>query len=255
MFASYIGFVAEILVAILLIATSWSCYTLGQKISVFKADETAMRTVIRELVDASETAERAIIGLRAALSESQRHLSNKLEEADRINTQLSAQILKINGLIEQTETVASDVRDVVHQGHITRGVLEQTLQTLTSPTTELTLDKPLTPPSMAHNPDSVTPLHARVDAEPMLRAFSDDRLSPPASKAIAPQRAVHSVLDARAIQQVLETSLKPHVVSQQVVVSTPEAVSTPSDVRLTKAAAIAQGLVERAMKRLDAQAA
>ena len=79
----FVSFAADILVAILLVATIASSVRLSRRISRLKADEAALRTTIGDLVVASATAERAIAGLRATLDECDRTLAERLGTAER----------------------------------------------------------------------------------------------------------------------------------------------------------------------------
>jgi hypothetical protein len=88
----FITIVADCLVAILLTATIVTSVRLSQRINKLKADEAAMRTTIGELVMASETAERAIAGLRTTLAECDRTLAERLRTAERYAADLSAQV-------------------------------------------------------------------------------------------------------------------------------------------------------------------
>ena len=74
---------ADILVAILLVATIVSSVRLSRRITKLKADEAALRQTIGDLVMASSTAERAIVGLRATLDECDRTLADRLSTAER----------------------------------------------------------------------------------------------------------------------------------------------------------------------------
>lgn len=63
---------ADGLVAVLLVATIASSVRLSGRIATLKGDEAALRATIGELLGATEKAERAVAGLRAALSEGER---------------------------------------------------------------------------------------------------------------------------------------------------------------------------------------
>ena len=78
------GFVvlaADLLVGILLVATIISSVRLSRRITRLKTDESAMRSVVAELVAATDGAERAVAGLRAALAECDRDLAHHMEMA------------------------------------------------------------------------------------------------------------------------------------------------------------------------------
>ncbi len=80
--SAIITLLADSLVAVLLVATILSSVGLSRKITRLKADEMAMRTTIAELMLATETAERAIAGLRTTLGDCDRTLADRLRTAD-----------------------------------------------------------------------------------------------------------------------------------------------------------------------------
>lgn len=90
----------ESLVAILLLLTILYCVRLNNQLRRLKTDETTMRATIAELVTATETAERAIAGLRATVRETEATLGERLREAERYcadmvkNTEAGADVLK-----------------------------------------------------------------------------------------------------------------------------------------------------------------
>ena len=87
-----ITIIADLLVAVLLTATIATSVRLSRRITKLKADETAMRATIGELMIASETAERAIAGLRTTLGDCDRTLAERLRTAERYASDLSAQV-------------------------------------------------------------------------------------------------------------------------------------------------------------------
>jgi Domain of unknown function (DUF6468) len=56
----YLGFFVEGTVAILLMITVAYCFVLNTRLRRFRADEEALRTIIGELISATEIAERAV---------------------------------------------------------------------------------------------------------------------------------------------------------------------------------------------------
>lgn len=80
----------EALVAILLLFTILYCVRLNNQLKRLKADEGMFRRTIAELVTASETAERAIAGLKATVKESEETLGERLRTAE----QFSADIVR-----------------------------------------------------------------------------------------------------------------------------------------------------------------
>src|ERR687894_639315 len=86
--SAIITLLAESLVAVLLVATIVSSVGLSRRITRLKADEVAMRTTISELMHATETAERAIAGLRTTLGDCDRTLADRLRTAERYAAEL-----------------------------------------------------------------------------------------------------------------------------------------------------------------------
>jgi len=97
---------ADALVAVLLVATIASSVALSRRIARLKADEAAMRQTIGELVVASETAERAIAGLRTTLGDCDRTLAERLRTAERYAADLAEQV-------EAGETVMGRIMQIV----------------------------------------------------------------------------------------------------------------------------------------------
>src|ERR687894_1745480 len=88
----FVSIAADGLVAVLLAATIVTSVRLSRRITRLKADEAALRQTIGELVQASETAERAIAGLRTTLGECDRTLADRLRTAERYAADLASQV-------------------------------------------------------------------------------------------------------------------------------------------------------------------
>ena len=89
----------ECLVAVLLLFTILYCVRLNSQLSKLKSDEKAMQLTIAELMTATATAERAIIGLKTTVREADQSLSEQLKAAERYcdeiqtNTKAGAAVL------------------------------------------------------------------------------------------------------------------------------------------------------------------
>ncbi len=105
------GLTIESLVAILLLLTILYCARLNKQILRLKGDEQSMKTTIAELAAATASAERATIGLKATLRESETILSAKLREAE-IYSSTIAEYLKSG------EAVLSRLRKVAQAGKL-----------------------------------------------------------------------------------------------------------------------------------------
>jgi predicted nucleic acid-binding Zn-ribbon protein len=97
---------ADILVAVLLAATVVTSVGLSRRIARLKADEASLRSTIGELMQASETAERSIAGLRHTLQDCDRTLAERLRTAERYAADLAEQV-------EAGETVMGRIMQIV----------------------------------------------------------------------------------------------------------------------------------------------
>ena len=82
----------EGLVAVLLLLTILYCVRLNGQLKRLKADESAMKNTIAELVAATDKAERAIAGLKATVQETDQTLNESLVAAQRFSTDIAGQI-------------------------------------------------------------------------------------------------------------------------------------------------------------------
>jgi uncharacterized protein DUF6468 len=104
-----ITLLADILVAVLLVATIVSSVRLSRKIAVMKGDEAALRQTIGDLMVASNTAERAIAGLRGALDECDRTLAERLGTAERYAADIAAQVQAGEGVLARIGAIVSEM--------------------------------------------------------------------------------------------------------------------------------------------------
>ncbi|WP_372425115.1 DUF6468 domain-containing protein, partial [Salinarimonas chemoclinalis] len=118
---SVLMFLAEILVAVLLVACMITCARLGRRIARLQADEASMRRTIGELVTATDNAERAIAGLRATLGECDRTLAERLRTAERYAADLASQVEagesmmgRIMQIVENSRRAAAAPPPVAH---------------------------------------------------------------------------------------------------------------------------------------------
>lgn len=78
----------ESLVAILLLLTILYCVRLNNQLKRLKADGSSMQKTIAELITATETAERAIAGLKATVREAEETLGERLRSAEKFATEM-----------------------------------------------------------------------------------------------------------------------------------------------------------------------
>jgi hypothetical protein len=107
-----ITLLADFLVAVLLVATIASSLALSRKITRLKADEAAMRKIIAELMLATETAERAIAGLRTTLGDCDRTLADRLRTAERYAADLASQVEAGEAVVERIGQIVDASRHI-----------------------------------------------------------------------------------------------------------------------------------------------
>lgn len=107
-----INLAADLLLAILLVTTIVSSIVLSRRIARLKADESAMRKTVAELMVASETAERAIAGLRTTLGECDRTLADRLRTAERYAADLAGQVAAGETVMQRIAQIVQSSRDV-----------------------------------------------------------------------------------------------------------------------------------------------
>ena len=78
----------ESLVAILLLLTILYCIRLNEQLKRLKADGSSMQQTIAELITATESAERAIAGLKATVQEADETLGERLKAAGRYTIEM-----------------------------------------------------------------------------------------------------------------------------------------------------------------------
>ena len=82
----------EGLVAILLLLTILYCIRLNEQLKRLKADGTSMQQTIAELLTATESAERAIAGLKATVREADETLGERLKAAERYSIEMKQSV-------------------------------------------------------------------------------------------------------------------------------------------------------------------
>lgn len=101
-----VGLAIEGTVALLLVITIGYCILLNRKLGALRRDEGAMRALVRELTEATATAERAIQSLKTSAADWDRALGSRMRHAERINDQLG-------GHVDRAEPLAAELTDIV----------------------------------------------------------------------------------------------------------------------------------------------
>lgn len=105
--------VADLLVAVLLVATIATSWRLSGRMARMKADETAMRAVVAELLVATDSAERAIASLSGTVADSERNLAERLRSAEHCAALLARQIAAGDAVIGRVGEIAEISRRVM----------------------------------------------------------------------------------------------------------------------------------------------
>ncbi len=108
------GLTIESLVAVLLLLTILYCARLNARLKLLKADESAMKATIVELVNATERAERAIAGLKLTVQEAEETLAPQLRDADAFN-------LAMTENLRAGDDVLGRLRQIAHAGRLLNG--------------------------------------------------------------------------------------------------------------------------------------
>jgi hypothetical protein len=103
----YLGFFVEGTVAILLLITVGYCCLLNRRLRRFRADEEALRTIIGELVTATEIAERAIAGLKVTVRECDDNLGERLRAAERFSAEIDHQLAAGESVLRRVAQIAA----------------------------------------------------------------------------------------------------------------------------------------------------
>jgi Domain of unknown function (DUF6468) len=110
---SFLSLIIEIVVVILLGVTVTYCIILDRRLQKLRADEAAMRQTVVDLGLATDRAERAIEGLRVALSESDRTLGENLRTAEATSAELVETIRTGDEVMERIGKIVVSARRAV----------------------------------------------------------------------------------------------------------------------------------------------
>jgi hypothetical protein len=100
-------FIIETMVAVLLLFTILYCVRLNNGIMQLKGDEKTLKTTIAELITASETAERAIAGLKTTVREADQTLGERLRSAEKFSADIGRQIEAGKSILSRLAQIAA----------------------------------------------------------------------------------------------------------------------------------------------------
>ncbi|HUO00710.1 MAG TPA: DUF6468 domain-containing protein, partial [Bradyrhizobium sp.] len=113
-----LGMMIECLVAILLMLTIGYCMMLNRRLKLLRADEDALRATIAELITATEIAERAIAGLKAAAHDCETGLGERLGRAEILNTELDRKLAAGKHVVGDLIQIATAGRRATQNQHV-----------------------------------------------------------------------------------------------------------------------------------------
>ena len=87
---NFLPLTIESLVSILLLLTILYCIRLNEQLKRLKADGSSMQQTIADLITATNSAERAIAGLKDTVREADETLGQRLKDAERFNVEMRA---------------------------------------------------------------------------------------------------------------------------------------------------------------------
>jgi len=104
------GLVIESLVTVLLMLTIGYCMLLNKRLKRLKADEQSMKATIDELITATESAERAIGGLKHTVRDVDEKLGNQIVTATELSRHLSKQLTEGDAVLRRLSRIALAAR-------------------------------------------------------------------------------------------------------------------------------------------------
>ena len=113
MSANFYGLVIECLVAVLLLLTIGYCLILNRRLARLRADEGTFKATIAELVAATDSAERAIAGLKMTVRDCDNTLGERLRASEATRESLEQALLRGEQLLSRVARIvaaASDAR-------------------------------------------------------------------------------------------------------------------------------------------------
>jgi hypothetical protein len=99
--ANFYGLVIECLVAVLLLLTIGYCVILNRRLARLRADEGSFRETIAELVSATDSAERAIAGLKMTVRDCDDTLGERLRASEAVREDLGQELSRGEQLLSR----------------------------------------------------------------------------------------------------------------------------------------------------------
>jgi len=105
--ANFYGLVIECLVAVLLLLTIGYCMILNRRLSRLRADEGSFKATIAELVAATDSAERAIAGLKMTVRDCDDSLGERLRRSEALRETLGQELSRGEQLLARIARIVA----------------------------------------------------------------------------------------------------------------------------------------------------
>lgn len=101
------GLAIEVLVSVLLLVTIGYCIILNSKLKRLKADEQTFKATIAELITATETAERAIVGLKATAHDCDQTIGSRLRVAEQYCADMTQKVEAGSEILDRLKRIVA----------------------------------------------------------------------------------------------------------------------------------------------------
>jgi hypothetical protein len=99
-----LGFVADVIVAVLLVATIGYATVLNRRLAVLRGDRAQLESLVQGLTVATQRAESGVAGLRAAAEDTGRQLEKRIEQAQGLRDDITYMLERGGALADRLET-------------------------------------------------------------------------------------------------------------------------------------------------------
>lgn len=113
MTGSWLAMIIELIVAGLLATTIAYCFILNKRLTHLRSDEKILKQTIVELIAATETAERAIAGLKTTVRECDTNLGDRIRLAERFTAEMDKQLRAGRDVVERIVQITDAARPTV----------------------------------------------------------------------------------------------------------------------------------------------
>lgn len=115
------GMIVEMSVSVLLMLTIGYCILLNERLKRLHADRGALKQMVTDLMQATQTADSAIKQLRQTVTEADLTLNARLDEAERCGVELANHIVSGQAVMERISKIVSVARHRSEEPEINQG--------------------------------------------------------------------------------------------------------------------------------------